>query len=297
MELRYLRSFLVLAEELHFGRAARRLNISQPPLSRQIALLEQELGTLLFRRTRRTVELTPAGGAFRKSVTTVMAELDLASDEARRVASGQIGNLTLGMVESAAYSVMPAMLQAFHRCYPDVHLGFMSLPTTEQIKSLLQGNIDVGIVRLPVRSDGIVTHLLKDDPLVVAMSRDHSLARRSTVSLRDLAEEPLLVAPREAAVGYYDEIVGQCERAGFIPRIVHQARPFSMLVGLVGAGLGVAIVPQSIQNLRPDGVIYKPLRERTAKTAFALIVREGDRSPLVAQFIAITSKAVRRNKL
>ena len=119
MELRYLRSFLVLAEELHFGRAARRLNISQPPLSRQIALLEQELGTLLFRRTRRTVELTSAGGAFRKSVTTVMAELDLALDEARRVASGQIGNLTLGMVESAAYSVMPAMLMCSSASTPD----------------------------------------------------------------------------------------------------------------------------------------------------------------------------------
>ncbi|MBX9841802.1 MAG: LysR family transcriptional regulator [Xanthobacteraceae bacterium] len=296
MELRYLRSFCALAEELHFGRAARRLNLSQPPLSRQIALLEQELGTRLFQRTRRRVELTPAGAAFLIRAKSLLNDLNLASDEARRVASGQIGTLSLGMVASAAYSIMPGMLRAFHARHPRVHLSFESLATTDQIKALLQGRIDIGIVRLPVRSDGIAVHRLVDDPFVVALPGDHRLARQKQVSLRDLADEPFLISPREAAIGYHDEIVSHCERAGFSPRFAYQARPFSMLVGLVGAGLGVAIVPESMQHLRPDTVVYRPLRERTVKTAFALVVRESDGSPLVAQFIAVTRKALRDNK-
>jgi len=188
------------------------------------------------------------------------------------------------------------MLRAFHARHPHVHLSFESLATTDQIKALLEGKIDVGIVRLPVRSDGIATHRLVSDPFVVALPGDHRLARQKNVSLRDLAGEPFLISPREAAVGYYDEIVSHCERSGFTPRFIHHARPFSMLVGLVGAGLGVAIVPQSTQYLRPAKVVYRPLRERAVKTAFALVVREGDRSPLVAQFIAVTRKALRGSK-
>lgn len=185
------------------------------------------------------------------------------------------------------------MLRAFLNRHPNVHLSFKALTTTDQIKALLQGKIDVGIVRLPMRSDGIAAHPLVDDPFIVALPSDHRLVRRKSLSLRDLPGEPLLISPREAAIGYYDDVVAHCEQAGFTPRFVHQVRPFSMLIGLVAAGLGVAIVPASMQHLRPNEVVYRQLRERTAKTAFALIARESDRSPLVAQFIAIARKATR----
>lgn len=292
MELRYLRSFAMLAEELHFSRAARRLNLSQPPLSRQIALLEQELGTLLFRRSRRRVELTPAGHAFLARTNMLLQDLHAAAEEARRVASGEVGSLTLGMVGSAAYSILPAMLRAFRQRHPYVHLDFHSLTTTDQIKALLQGRIDVGLVRLPVKSDGIATHRLTAEPFVVALPRDHPLTRQRSVSLHALADEPFVISPREEAIGYYDDVVSHCKRAGFTPRFVHEARPFSMLIGLVGAGLGIAIVPASMRHLRLDEVFYRPLREKTVRTAFALAVREGDRSPLIPQFVAIAQKAL-----
>ena len=292
MELRHLRSFVVLAEELHFTRAARRLNLSQPPLSRQIALLEQTVGTLLFRRTKRHVELTPAGKAFLESTKTLLQNLDASVEEARRVARGEIGRLTVGMVGSAAYSVLPRIVRAFRERHPAVHLGFQSLTNTGQIEALHDGRIDVGLVRLPVRSDGIATHRLAAEAFIVALPSGHPAARPKTVSLRTLASEPFLIAPREAAVGYYDDIMALCGRAGFTPRVAHEASPFATLIGLVGSGLGVAIVPASMEQIRLPEVVYRRLSDKAAKTTFALAVRDNERSPLVPRFVAIAREAL-----
>jgi DNA-binding transcriptional LysR family regulator len=294
MDLRRLRSFAVLAEELHFGRAARRLNMSQPPLSRQIALLEQEVGTLLLRRTRRRVELTPAGTVFLERIRALLQGLDDSVDEAKRVARGEVGRLTLGMVESAAYSVLPRIVRAFSDRHPAVRLGFRSITTTDQIDALHSGRIDIGLVRIPARSDGIAVHPLMVERFVVALGADHPLAGRKRLSLRQLADEPFLITPREEAVGFYDDIVGLCQRAGFTPRIAHETRPFATLIGLVGAGLGIAVVPESMRQISVAEVVYRSLSDADARTAFALASREREPSPIVHRFIAIAQEAVRR---
>ena len=287
MELRLLRSFVVLAEELHFGRAAKMLNISQPPLSRQIAQLEAELGILLLERSNRRVALTPAGAILYERARENLEALERSCREAVSVSRGEIGQLSIGVIGSAAYDVLPKILKPFRDAHPHIAFRFRGLTITQQLDALNRRGIDIGLLRLPVRCDGIDVHPLEDEGLMVALRRDHPLAQQSVIAIGDLAKEPLLISSRRDAVGYYDELMTLCHRAGFTPDIACEAQPFSTLVGLVAAGLGIALLPEALRAIYHVDVVYRPVADQMTRTTYALAVRSHDLSPAVKAFIKI----------
>ena len=273
MELRHLRYFIAVAEELNFTRAADRLHMAQPPLSQQIQQLETQLGFQLFRRTKRTVVLTEAGQVFFEESQKIMQQVDRAIQLAQQTSRGELGQLMIGFVSSAAHNVVPAILQQFRTLHPAVKLELHELTTNEQLQRLRFGQIDIGFVRPPVEEDGINSEIVFREPLIVALPETHHLADRAQVELRELSTEPFILFPRSLAPGLYDPIVSLCQEAGFSPIAAQEALQMQTIVSLVAAEIGVAIVPESMQNFQRCGVVYKPLQESTFIVAIALIWR------------------------
>jgi DNA-binding transcriptional LysR family regulator len=264
MELRHLRYFRAVAEELHFGRAAQRLLIAQPPLSQQIRQLERELGAELLIRSTRNVALTPAGLAFLGRTIAILDAVDDAADLARRVADGTTGRLTVGCVGSATYSVLPQLVRALSELLPDVDVrvrGEMLAPA--QLAALAAGEIDLALLRPPVIDPGLSTEIIRRDSLLVALPEGHRLSKRKRLAIGDLREEDLV-----AHAGGGRSVMGSllatlCADAGFTPRVRHEVDETSTLVTLVAAGLGAAIVPAPTSALGIAGVVYRPLQSRS----------------------------------
>lgn len=291
MELRHLRYFVAVAEELHFSRAAARLHIAQPPLSQQIRHLEQELGIALFSRTRRRVELTAAGRAFLDEARTVLDRAERAARIARRAGGGEIGHLSIGFVPSADLELLPRVLRVWQQRFPDVELELQMLFAGAQIDALAAGRIHVGLVRLPLAPQrGIVVERVQAEPLVAALPQRHRLARRRTVRLAELAGDTLLLFPRHVAPGYYDVLVGAFADVGHTPRVFHPGALTTNLA-LVSAGLGITLLPASIRNLRRAGVIYRPLAPPAPDVELAVVHRQGERSPMVPAFVDLVRAA------
>jgi DNA-binding transcriptional LysR family regulator len=286
VELRQLRYFIAVAEELHFRRAAARLHISQPPLSQQIARLEQELGCRLLNRTRRRVELTAAGEAFLRDARAVLEELDVAVATARRIESGQAGLLRVNFVGSALLSIVPGIIQRFRRGRPNVEIELRERSTLDQLRVLAGGLVDVGLVRPPIEADESLTaEVVMRERTVAAIPSDHPLAQRSRISLRTLAAEPLVLFPREQAPGFHDLLTGRLAASGRSPHVVQYAPEMTTIIGLVAAGIGLSPVPASVARLGLEGVTYRPLTG-APDTELLAVTRTGDDSPLVAAFIA-----------
>jgi DNA-binding transcriptional LysR family regulator len=264
MELRHLRYFRAVAEELHFGRAAERLHIAQPPLSQQIRQLERDLGVALLTRSTRNVDLTPAGKAYLDRTIKILAAVDDAADLARRIAEGSIGRLTIGCVGSATYSVLPQLVRALSERLPDVDVrvrGEMLAPA--QLAALAVGEIDLALLRPPIVDPGLSTEIVRRDALLVALPEGHRLCKRKALRMADLRSEDLV-----AHAGGGRSVMGSllttlCNDAGFTPRIRHEVEETSTLVTLVAAGLGVAIVPAPTSALDVVGVSYRPLHPRS----------------------------------
>ncbi|MEG4305986.1 LysR family transcriptional regulator [Microcoleus sp. D3_18a_C4] len=286
MELRHLRYFLAVAEELNFTRAAEKLHIAQPPLSQQIQHLEAELGFQLFRRTKRTVHLTAAGQVFFEEAGKILQQVDRAIQLGRQTSRGELGQLTIGFVSSAAHNVVPAILQAFRTRCPAVKLELHELTTNEQLQRLRFGQIDIGFVRPPVEEDGINSEIVFREPLIVALPETHPAADRTHLELRELSTEPFILFPRSLAPGLYDAIVSLCQQAGFSPIAAQEAIQMQTIVSLVAAEMGVAIVPESMQNFQRSGVVYKSLPESTCIVAIALIWRS-DPTAAVQRFLEV----------
>ncbi len=291
MELRHLRYFVTLAEELHFGRAAERLHIAQPPLSQQIRQLETELGFELFHRTKRKVQLTEAGQVFLDEVQQIFKQLEQAIQVGRQTSRGEMGQLVVGFVSSAPYNILPTILRAFRSSVPEVRLELHELTTNEQFRWLRESRIDVGFVRPPVE-DTFNFEIIFQESLVVALPDTHELANQSNVCLRSLKNEPFILFPRLLAPGLYDLIISLCQQAGFSPNVTQEAIQMQTIVSLVAGGLGIAIVPESLQNLQRTGVVYKIVQEPTPKTAIAIIWRQNDTSATVQKFLEIARLAV-----
>jgi len=286
MELRHLRYFVTVAEELHFGRAARRLHLSQPPLSMQIKALEDEIGVTLLERNRRRVELTSAGEVFLKEARDILARTQAATEAARRAARGETGDLRVGFVTIADYSILPAVLHRFRRASPDIRLVLQEATTDVQLRELGEERMDIGFVLPPVEDDRLETLPLLQEPLLAALPDAHPAARaRGPVSLKRLADSPFILFPRHMATGLYDDTIRFCRQAGFSPRVEQEAVQMQTIVSLVSVGLGVALIPASLRHLGRTGVAYKPLRERSPLIAVALAWRKSDARPTTARFI------------
>ncbi len=270
MELRHLRYFIAVAEELNFTRAAEKLHMAQPPLSQQIQQLEAELGFQLFRRTKRTVTLTEAGQVFFQESQKILLQLDRAIQLGQQTNRGELGQLTIGFVSSASHNVVPAILQTFRTLHPAVKLELREMTTNQQLQQLREGQIDIGFIRPPV-DDGINSEIVFREPLIVALPQTHHFADRAQVELRQLSTEPFILFPRSLAPGLYDRIISFCQQAGFSPIAAQEAIQMQTIVSLVAASMGVAIVPESMQNFQRSGVVYKPIQEPSPIVSIALI--------------------------
>ena len=251
----------------------------------QIQQLETQLGFQLFRRTKRTVVLTEAGQVFFEESQKILLQVDRAIQLAQQTSRGELGQLTIGFVSSAAHNVVPAILQQFRTLNPAVKLELREMTTNEQLQRLREGQIDIGFIRPPVE-DGVNSEIVFREPLIVALPQTHHLADRAHVELRELSTEPFIMFPRSLAPGLYDPIVSLCQQAGFSPIAAQEAIQMQTIVSLVAAEMGVAIVPASMQNFQRSGVIYKALSESTCIVAIALIWRS-DPTAAVQRFLAV----------
>ncbi|MBD2513441.1 LysR family transcriptional regulator [Nostoc sp. FACHB-973] len=294
MELRHLRYFVTLAEELHFGQAAQRLHIAQPPLSQQIQQLERELGFELFHRTKRSVQLTAAGQVFLDEVQQILQQLQQAIRVGQQTSRGEIGQLVIGFVSSAAYNILPTILRTFRSCVPGVSLELRELTTDQQLEWLREGRMDVGFLRPPVEENRFSWEIIFQEPLMVALPETHLLMNQADVSLRSLAHESFILFPRILAPGLYDLIISLCQQAGFSPNVAQEAIQMQTIVSLVAAEMGVAIVPASLQNLQRTGVVYKSVQESTAKVGIAMIWRKNETSPTVQKLVEIVRQVIKQ---
>ena len=300
-DLRQLRYFVTVAEEKHFGRAAARLSMTQPPLSQAIRALEDTLGVELFARTKRSVELTPVGADLLPEVRRLLASAEGLRPLAQSLARGEAGVLSLAFVSTADYGLLPPLLREFGTRHPRVRLELLEATSDVQIDELVAGRIDAGLViaPLPPRYASQLSWLpLAREPLVIAMStemaariesREQAAAewRDEPLSLAQAGDAPLVVFPRRLAPGFYDIIMDCYGAAGLTPRIGQEAIQMQTIVSLVSAGMGVALVPQSLRNLRRTGVVYRPLREAVPAVVTGLVWRTAEVSPVLAGFIDI----------
>lgn len=292
IELRHLRYFLAVAEELHFGRAAERLHMAQPPLSQQIRQLEAELGFKLFHRTRRQVELTAAGQSFLEDCQAILQRLDRAIQRGQQANRGELGQLSIGFVSSATYNVLPQILREMRTALPEVTLKLRELTTDQQLAALKSGRLDVGFVRPPVEESGFEELTVWREPLAIALPATHPLAANPEIPLRSLTHEPFILFPRPLAPGLYDHIISLCQQAEFSPNVVQEAVQMQTIISLVVAEIGVAIVPASLENLQRTGVVYRPLVEPTPQAAIALIWQKQGRSPTCDRFLEIVQHLI-----
>ncbi|HRP75085.1 MAG TPA: LysR substrate-binding domain-containing protein [Rhodocyclaceae bacterium] len=290
MELRHLRYFVAVAEELNFTRAAERLHIGQPPLSMQIRDLETELGTRLFDRSRRRVVLTEAGRRFFDHAREILDRSRLAVEEARRVGRGETGQLRVGFTSSLPYtSTLPDVLHTYRQRYPGVTLQLREMFSADQFDAIVHGTLDVGLVRhggLQVPA-GVLTREIGRDPLRLVVNASHPLAGRSAVSLAEFRDDEFIVFPADVGSGLPAILSRLCVNAGFEPRVVQTAREATTQIGLVAAGLGVALLPAPLECVRLPRVRYLALDDEGAH--FSLAVATADRVPdaLVGTFLNV----------
>lgn len=294
IELRQLRYFLAVAEELHFGRAAVRLHMTQPPLSQTIQSLETLLGTPLFIRTKRSVALTPAGLALLPEARRLLSQAEALPEIARRAASGASGRLSLAFVSTADYSVLPPLLREFRERYPQVQIDLREATSDVQLEDLVNGRIDAGLL-IPPLPDKVKAELdyvaVLSEPLILAAPAGlKALRGKSKVSLKTLAEAPLIIFPRRIAPAFHDAILACFRNAGLTPAIGQEAIQMQTIVGLVSAGMGIALVPQSVSNLKRPGVEYKALADETPLVETGLAWRRDNPSPVLHGFLELLGK-------
>lgn len=297
MELRHLRYFIAVAEELHFGRAAERLFIAQPPLSQQIQQLERELGFALFSRTQRRVELTAAGQLLLDEARELLANLDKAVAAGRRVARGEVGWLGVGFVGTATYQFLPAVLSAFRERHPNVELVLRELVSAKQAQALRERRIHIGLARPAIQEEGLVSEAVVREPLVAALPASHPLAALDRFPISRLSTEPFILFPRHPRPSYAEFVIAVCEQAGFQPQVTQETAEIHTAVSLVAAGLGVTLVPASVQSAHREGVVFRRFAEPQPMTELTAAFRAGDASPVLHAFLDIVREVASRPPL
>jgi DNA-binding transcriptional LysR family regulator len=288
MDLRQMRYFLAVAEERHFGRAAERLHMAQPPLSRQIQGIEEELGVKLFLRTPKGVQLTEAGEALLAEVPNLLALAQRATERAQLAGRGLEGRLDVGLFGSGVLDAIPRILALFHAARPHVKIVLHNLTKTEQLQALRGRSITVGFNRLVPDEPGIAVRTILREPLVVALPDGHPLATRATLTIRDLSEQPLIAYPNVPMHGLAQEVARafEAERARLV--IEQEVEDVLTAIALVAGGFGVAVTTQSATNLRLPGIVFRPLRSAYLKDLeLVCLWRQDDASPILAAFLEV----------
>jgi DNA-binding transcriptional LysR family regulator len=295
MKLQFLRYFCVLAEELHFRRAANRLAISQPPLSTAIRLLEEELGVQLLRRNSKMVELTPAGSAFLIEAKEILERVARVGSVVRAIDGGAHGRLDVGVAGSMLYRELPAILARFKRETPAVEVVLYELYTTEQIEKLMRRQLHAAFIQASVVPAPLTSIPLRNDVFVACLPDDHHLATRASVDLREMADESFVMFSRESAPASHDHVIGIFSQAGIHPRIVHRARIWMTVVAMVANGCGIALVPQSLSRANITGVRFIPLSGHPAIAPALLVWNPGLVPPALETFLASAATTIRQH--
>jgi DNA-binding transcriptional LysR family regulator len=286
VELRHLRYFAAVAEELHFGRAAQRLHIVQPALSKQIASLETEIGVQLFHRTKRRVTITDAGSVLYEEVRVILQRVERAVEAAQMTAAGQVGSLDLGFIGPAMWSVLPKLLAEHHRRLPDVRFRLSELSSVAQIASLRDGTLDAGFVRLPLHDyDDVEFRVVLTEPFVVTLPERHPAAAAPSVDLGALAAEPFIFVPRRVEPGFYDRCIALCQSYGFSPNIVEEGTGPTAICGMVATGLGITLSPASILDAPWPGIVFRQLSRPSLELELAVATRREEPSAALRGFL------------
>ena len=287
---RLLNQFIAVAEELHFGRAAARLHMAQPPLSQAIQNLEEMVGVALFARSRHFVALTPAGKVFLDEARALLAQGQQAIDAARRANEGVSGRVAVGFVGSVSYELLPRMLRQFRIRFPTIHIDLRELTSVEQIENLRTGKIDIGILRLPINDAAdLNVRTIEVERFIAVIPRDHRLAAAQTIRLEDLADDAFMTFPPDRVPSLHAKFLLACEAAGFSPRIALEAWQMASMVSLVAAGIGVVLLPAQVRTSPHPGVVYKDLANDSDHFQLRIAVawRSNDVSPNVQSLLAV----------
>jgi DNA-binding transcriptional LysR family regulator len=294
MELRHLRYFIAVGENLHFGRAAEQMHISQPPLTRQIQQLEEELGAQLFIRNNRRVALTHVGERLLSEAKPLLARFDALKLHVRETAAGRLGKLTIGFISVADYHVLPLLLREFQSRFPNVTLNLREATSDCQLDALRKDDIDVGIVVAPLTDSALQFRALFQEELIAVLpaseSENNTLDMARPISVRELADHPFVMFPRHSAPGLFDAIIESCARASFTPRIGQEAIQMQTIISLVSVGMGVALVPASLANLGRAGVVYRPLKERSPLVTTGLAWKNSNSSLTLRAFLDLVNQ-------
>lgn len=299
MELRHLRYFLAVADTLNFCRAANQLHLSQPPLSQQVRRLEAELGASLFDRSKRQIKLTPAGEIFATKARAILAQCDEAAKLVARAERGEVGHLRLGLWQLPIPPIQTRLviecLGAFVKHSPDVHLTLHPLLPADQIKAVRDGNIDIGIARLPLSQDssGIAVETILRERVLLAMSENNALARFKTVPLRKFCEQRYIMYERDANAEFHNFMVRACRKEGFNLKIAYFQDDLFSIWAMIGAGLGVALAPASIQELRLPGIVFRKFEPPLPVMEMALIYMTANKVSVVRQFLDVAREIAR----
>ncbi|GHO60920.1 LysR substrate-binding domain-containing protein [Ktedonobacter robiniae] len=294
MELRHLRYFVAVAEELHFARAAERLHMTQQPLSFQIKQLEEELGVTLFRRTTRRVELTEAGRVLLPEVYSALAHLQMGVETARRAERGETGSLVIGYVSIALYNLIPPAVRLFRERFPDVQITLRELCSPDLEEQLLEGAFDVGLVVRGMHVPELANETVLHEQAIVAMPKNHPLGKQAHIPLRTLASEPFVMYERSQRSLIHDQVIAMCLQAGFSPTIIQEAASEQAVIGLVAAGVGIALVPTCLSGLRTDEVSYRPLIDPRTSVEYAVTWKREHPSPFIENFLNIVREVSQR---
>lgn len=287
MELRHLRYFVAVAEELHFGRAADRLHMSQPPLSQQIHNLEEELGLKLFLRRNRRVELTHAGRVFLGEAKQILARMERAADAAKRADRGKTGPLVVACGPLAMKTILPMALKIFRTLSPEVELCLRQSTMQEMLESLQDRTTDVGLLTPSFESTMLQSQMVLTVPVVAAVPKSHPLAQQESIKLKELKDERFVLYSHRSAPGFHVRMIELCRRAGFAPKITQEAGQYPELLVLVTAGYGVALVPELRDCCVPEGVSLVRIEETWATIQLGMAWRAGNSSPVLAAFLDV----------
>jgi DNA-binding transcriptional LysR family regulator len=297
MELRQIRSFLSVAETLHFGRTAALIHISQPALSLQIRALEEEIGVRLLERNRRKTTLTEAGVAFRKEAAAALSQLDIAIRKSRLAANGKLGFLRIGFIFTAGFEIVPGIVRQFRSLNPEVELSLRSIPTATQLRMLETGSLDVGFLRLPIGEHPALEVLtVHREPFVVVVPRSHQLAKSKKVRLREVSGESFVTYERSYAPGFHDLILGMLRDAGIVPHISQTAAEIATVISLVDAQMGITILPASAAKHCVASVVACDIAGHLPMSEIALVCDKRVRTPAVDNFRSFAIKTLSHSR-